>query len=60
MNTKVTSDSGKPNKMDNKLLYDHVIHPDIDYFQVYAVDITHLGHKKSTNLRHSLAEKNVN
>ena len=44
MDTRMTSDyaAGKINKMDNKLLYEHLIYHNIDYFQVCIVDLIHV------------------
>ena len=38
MDTRMTSDyaAGRINKMDNKLLYDHLTYHNIDYFQLYS------------------------
>ena len=49
--------AGKINKMDNKLLYDHLICHDIDYFHVSIVDMIHVLNLNSMN---SLAEKSAN
>ena len=35
-------DAGKIKKIDNKLLYDHLIYHNIDYFQVCNEDLIHL------------------
>ena len=43
------------NKMDNKLVYDHLIYHDIDYFHVSIVNMIHVGNMNH-NLMNSLAE----
>ena len=42
--------AGRINKMDNKLLYDHLISHDIDYFHVCIVDMIHLGNNTESQL----------
>ena len=52
--------AGKINEMDNKLLYDHLICHDIDYFHVSIVDMIHIGNNMNLNLMNTLAEKSAN
>ena len=42
--------AGKINKMDNKLLYDHLISLNIDYFHVSIVDMIHIGNNTESQL----------
>ena len=47
----------KINKMDNKLLYDHLISHNIDYFHVYIVDLIHIGNNTESQLEELLSRK---
>ena len=47
-------------KMDNKLLYDHLICNSIDYFHLCIVDMIHIVNNTESQLENSLAEKNAN
>ena len=49
--------AGKINKMDNKLLYDHLISHKIDYFHVCIVDINHVGNNTEFQLYELLNRK---
>ena len=50
-------DAGKINNMDNKLLYDHLICHDIDYFNVFIVDMIHVGNITESQLEELLSRK---
>ena len=45
------------NKMDNKLLYDHLICHDIDYFHVSIVDMIRIGNNTESQLDELLSRK---
>ena len=47
----------KINKMDNKLLYDHLICHDIDYFDVCIVDMICIGNYTESQLEELLSRK---
>ena len=49
--------AGKINKMDNKLLYDHLICNDIDYFHVCIVDMIQVGNNTESQLEKLLSRK---
>ena len=49
--------AGKINKMVNKLLYDHLICHDIDYFHVSIVDMIHVGNNTESKLEELLSRK---
>ena len=49
--------AGKINKMDNKLLYDHLICHNIDYFHVSIVDMIHVGNNTESQLDEFLSRK---
>ena len=49
--------AGKINKMDNKLLYDHLICLDIDYFHMSIVDMIHVGNNNESQLEKLLGRK---
>ena len=49
--------AGKINKMDNKLLYDHLICHNIDYFHVSIVDMIHVGNNTESQLEELLSRK---
>ena len=49
--------AGKINKMDNKLLYDHLISHDIDYFHVCIVDMIHVSNNTEFLLEELLGRK---
>ena len=49
--------AGKINKMDSKLLYDHVIYHNIDYFHVRIVDMIHVGNNTESQLDELLCRK---
>ena len=49
--------AGIINKMDNKLLYDHLICHDIDYFHVSIVDMIHVGNNAESQLKELLGSK---
>ena len=49
--------AGNINKMDNKLLYDHLISHDIDYFHVSIVDMIHVGNNTDSQLDELLSRK---
>ena len=49
--------AGKINKMDNKLLYDHLICHDVDYFHVSIVDMIHVGNNTESELDELLSRK---
>ena len=60
MDTKVTIRlyaAGMINKMDNKLLYDHLICHDTDYFHVSIVDMIHVGNNTESQLDELLSRK---
>ena len=61
MDTKVTSDftAGKINKMDNKLLYDHLICHNIDYFHVSIVDMIQVSNNTESQLDELLSRKEL-
>ena len=46
--------AGKINKMDNELVYDHLICHNIDYFHVCFVDMIHVGNKTESQLEELL------
>ena len=48
---------GKINKMDNKLLYDHLILHNIYYFHVCIVDMIHVGNNTESQLEERLIRK---
>ena len=48
------------NKMDIKLLYDHLICHSIDYFHVCIVDMIHVGNNTESQLEELLSRKNAN
>ena len=43
--------AGRINKMDSKVLYDHLIHLNMDYFQVCIVDVIHVGNDNENQLQ---------
>ena len=45
------------NKMDNKLLYDHLICHNIDYFHVSIVDMIQVGNNTESQLDELLSRK---
>ena len=47
----------KISKMDNKLLYDHLICHDINYFHVCIVDMIHVGNNTESQLEELLSRK---
>ena len=47
--------TGKINKMDNKLLYDHLICHNIDNFHVCIVDMIHVGNNTEFHLEELLS-----
>ncbi|KAJ8039742.1 hypothetical protein HOLleu_13841 [Holothuria leucospilota] len=49
--------AGKLSKMDNKLLYDHLIHHNLDYFHVYIVDYVHVANSSRQQLHQLLNRK---
>ena len=49
--------AGKINKMDNNLLYDHLICHSIDYFHVSIVDMIHIGNNTESQLDELLSRK---
>ena len=49
--------TGNINKMDNKLLYDHLICLDIDYFHVCNVHMIHIGKNTESQLEELLIRK---
>ena len=49
--------AGKINKMDNKLLYDHLICHNIDYFHVSIVDMIQVGNNTESQLDELLSRK---
>ena len=49
--------AGMINKMDNKLLYDHLICHKIDYFHVSIVDMIHVGNNAESQLDELLGRK---
>ena len=49
--------AGRINKMDNKLLYDHLICHNIDYFHVCIVDMIHVGNNTESQLEVLLSRK---
>ena len=49
--------AGKINKMDNKLLCDHLISHDIDYFHVCIVEMIHVGNNTESQLEELLSRK---
>ena len=49
--------AGKINKMDNKLLYDHLICHNIDYFHVSIVDMIHMGNNTESQFDELLSRK---
>ena len=49
--------AGKINKMDNELLYDHLIYHDIDYFQVCFVDLIRVDNYNGHHLEKLLSRK---
>ena len=49
--------AGKINKMDNKLLYDHLICHNIDYFHVSIVDMIEVGNNTESQLDELLSRK---
>ena len=49
--------AGRINKMDNKLLYDHLICHHIDYFHVCIVYMIHIGNNTVSQLEELLSRK---
>ena len=49
--------ASKTNKMDNKLLYCHLICHKIDYFHVCIVDMIHIGNNTESQLEDLLRRK---
>ena len=49
--------SGKSSKMDNKLLYDHLMEHNLDYFHVQIVDKVFVGGKGTQQLHTDLDHK---
>ena len=49
--------AGKINKMDNKLLYDHLISHYIDYFHVCIADMIHVSNNTEFQLEELLGRK---
>ena len=49
--------AGKINKMDNKLLHDHLISHNIDYLHVCIVDMIHVGNNTESQLEELLGRK---
>ena len=49
--------AGKINKMDNKLLYDHLICHSVYYFHVCIVDMIHIGNNAESQLEELLSRK---
>ena len=49
--------AGKINKMDNKLLHDHLICHDIDYVHVCIVDVIRVGNNTESQLEELLGRK---
>ena len=49
--------AGRINKMDSKLLYDHLICHYIDYFHVCIVDMIHVGNNTESQLEELLSRK---
>ena len=49
--------AGRINKMDNKLLYDHLISHNIDYFHVCIVDMTHVSNNIESQYEEFLSRK---
>ena len=49
--------AGKINKMDNKLLYDHLICHNIDYFHVSIVDMIQVGNNTESQLDELFSRK---
>ena len=49
--------AGKINKMDNKLLCDHLICHNIDYFHVCIVDMIHVSNNIESQLEELLSKK---
>ena len=49
--------AGKINKMDKKLLCDHLICHNIDYFHVYIIDMIHVGNNTESQLEELLSRK---
>ena len=49
--------AGKINKMDNKLLYDHLICHEIDYFHVSIVDMIRVGNNTESQLGELLSRQ---
>ena len=49
--------AGRINKMDNKLLYDPLIYHSIGYFQVFIVDLIHLGNNTESQLEELLSRR---
>ena len=49
--------AGRSNKMDNKLLYDHLICHNIDYFHVSIVDMIQVGNNTESQLDELLSRK---
>ena len=49
--------AGKINKMDNKLLCDHLTYHNIDYFHVSIVDMIHIGNNTESQLDELLSRK---
>jgi len=49
--------NGKSNKMDNKLLYDHLVAHNVDYFEVQIVDKVFVKNQSSKDLHEALIIK---
>ena len=49
--------AGRINKMDNKLLYDHLICHNIDYFHVSIVEMMQVGNNTESQLDELLSRK---
>ena len=49
--------AGRSNKMDNKLLYDHLICHNIDYFHVSIVEMIQVGNNTESQLDELLSRK---
>ena len=49
--------TGKNNKKDNKLLYDHLIYDNIDYLHVCFVDMIHVDNNTESQLEELFSRK---
>ena len=49
--------AGKINKVDNKLLYDHLIYHNIHYIQVCIVDLVHIDNSNRQQVEELLYRK---